>query len=259
MRKYLYMTRLSMMTALQYKAFFLANIISLLARILVSLYVWQTIFFSQPEVNGYTLASFTSYIIFANLLASLNSFSIGEELSHSILQGQIAGEFLRPYSFIVALFFKDLGMKCVELFKFLLIFALILCLQMDFYLPDIQTMLVFLISSILGVFIVQLLDLAFGFATFFTVNAWGIYVLRNGLFNIASGALLPLSFYPDAVEKVLSFLPYNYAVNVPVTILLGKEKDLLPLGIQLVWIPILLLFIGVLWQQAQRRIVIFGG
>lgn len=136
MRKYLYMTRLTMMTALQYKAFFVATFLSLAVKILVALYVWKTIFFTQPEVNGFTLQTFTTYIIFANLLASLNSFSLGEDLSYSIIQGSIAGEFLRPYSFIVALFFKDLGHKLLELFKFFLVFIGILLVHQDFYLPD---------------------------------------------------------------------------------------------------------------------------
>ena len=166
MRKYLYMTRLTMMTALQYKAFFVATFLSLAVKILVALYVWKTIFFTQPEVNGFTLQTFTTYIIFANLLASLNSFSLGEDLSYSIIQGSIAGEFLRPYSFIVALFFKDLGHKLLELFKFSLIFLGILLVHQDFYLPDGKTILIFLLSSILGMFIVLLLDMAFGFLAF---------------------------------------------------------------------------------------------
>ncbi|WP_155962823.1 ABC transporter permease [Streptococcus ruminantium] len=259
MRKYFYLTRLMMMTALQYKAFFVASFVSLAVKILVALYVWKTIFFTQPEVNGFTLQTFTTYIIFANLLASLNSFSLGKELSYRILDGSIAGEFLRPYSFIVSLFFKDLGDKLLELFKFSFIFIGIVLIHQDFYLPDGRTILIFLLSSLLGMFIVQLLDMAFGFLTFFTVNAWGVMLLRNGLFNLASGALLPLSFYPQAVENILRFLPYNYAVNVPVSILLGKESNLTALGLQALWIPILFGFIALLWSQAKRRIVIFGG
>lgn len=166
MRKYFYMTRLTMMTAMQYKAFFLATFVSLAVKILVALYVWKTIFFTQSEVNGFTLQTFTTYIIFANLLASLNSFSLGEDLSYSILKGSIAGEFLRPYSFILALFFKDLGNKLLELFKFALVFIGILLVHQDFYLPDGKTLLLFLVSSILGMFIVQLLDMAFGFLAF---------------------------------------------------------------------------------------------
>ncbi len=77
-----------------------------------------------------------------------------------------------------------------------------------------------------------------------------------GLFNLASGALLPLSFYPQAVENFLKLLPYNYAVNVPVSILLGQESDLTALGLQVIWIPILACFIAALWSQAKRRIVI---
>ncbi len=259
MRKYFYMTRLTMMNVLQYKAFFLASLVSLVVKIVVALYVWKTIFFTQPEVNGFTLQTFTSYIIFANLLSSLNTFSLGEELSYSIIKGTIAGEFLRPYSFILALFFKDLGHKLLELFKFGVIFVGLLLFSRDFFLPDGATLLAFLTSALLGMFIVQLLDMAFGFLAFFTVNAWGVMLLRNGLFSLASGALLPLSFYPQPVAEVLRWLPYNYAVNSPVSILLGQETQLSSLAMQVLWIPVLACFIALLWSQAKRKIVIFGG
>ncbi len=54
----------------------------------------------------------------------------------------------------------------------------------------------------------------------------------------------------------MKLLPYNYAVNVPVSILLGQESDLTALGLQVIWIPILACFIAALWSQAKRRIVI---
>ncbi len=176
MRKYLYMTRLTMMNAMQYKAFFLATFVSLAVKILVALYVWKTIFFTQSEVNGFTLQTFTTYIIFANLLASLNSFSLGEDLSYSILKGSIAGEFLRPYSFILALFFKDLGNKLLELIKFAIVFIGIY-LFIRFYLPDGRT---FALSSQLHFRDVYRSITGYGFwlLSIFTVNAWGVMLLR---------------------------------------------------------------------------------
>lgn len=259
MRKYLYLTRLTIMTGLQYKAFFLANLLSLSVRILVGLFVWKTIFLNQSQVKGFTLETFTTYLIFANLLASLNSFSIGQDLSRSILKGTITGELLRPYSFIIGLFFKDLGFKLLETFKFALSLLVVLLLQAHFYLPDLPHFLLFLVSSLLGMFIVQLLDLAFGFLSFFTVNSWGVLILRNGLFNLTSGALLPLSFYPQVVEKFLVFFPYHHAVNLPIAILLGQEEPSQGLLWQSLWIPFLMVLIALLWQEARRRLEIFGG
>ncbi len=109
-------------------------------------------------------------------------------------------------------------------------------------------------------FIVQLLDMAFGFLAFFTVNAWGVMLLRTGLFNLS---LLEHSCHSAFIQRpwktVLKLLPYNSAVNVPISILLGQESDLRALGLQVLWIPFLAIFIVGLWSQAKRRIVIFGG
>ncbi len=257
MRKYLYMTRLTMMNAMQYKAFFLATFVSLAVKILVALYVWKTIFFTQPEVNGFTLQTFTTYIIFANLLASLNSFSLGEDLSYSILKGSIAGEFLRPYSFILALFFKDLGNKLLELIKFAIVFIGILLVHQDFYLPDGQTILLFLVSSILGMFIVQLLDMAFGFLAFLQSTP-GSDAPTDGAFQSGFWGAFATQLLSTGCGKLLKLLPYNYAVNVPVSILLGQESDLRALGLQVIWIPILACFIASL-VPSQASYCHFGG
>ena len=63
MSKYIHITRLALITQLQYKSFFVATLIRTFIQVLVSIFVWKTIFFTQSHVNGYTLETFTTYII----------------------------------------------------------------------------------------------------------------------------------------------------------------------------------------------------
>lgn len=259
MTKYLHVTRQMIILQLQYKSFFIATLVSMLVKILVSLFVWQTIFAAQSEVNGYDLTTFTTYIIFANLLNNLNSFGIGRDLASSIIRGNITGELLLPYSPITALFFNDIGLKIIEAVKFLLILIIIPLAHPNFYLPDAKTWGLFLLTSLLGMFMVQLMDLGFGLLSFYTVNTWGLLILREGIFNLSAGVLLPLSFYPAPIAKVLSFLPYSFAVNFPINILLGKEVDTNLFWLQLIWVPILAGLMYFLWQEAKKRLIIFGG
>ncbi|MGT2942155.1 ABC transporter permease [Streptococcus constellatus subsp. viborgensis] len=259
MSKYIHITRLALITQLQYKSFFVATLIRTFIQVLVSIFVWKTIFFTQSQVNGYTLETFTTYIIFANLLGNLNSFSIGRDLSIMIVDGNITGELLYPYSLITSLFFQDFAVKIVEIVKFIPILLVIPLLQGQLYLPNWQTGLLFLFSSLLGMFIILLLDLGFSLTAFFTANTWGVLILRNGLFSLASGALLPLNFYPENIANILKLLPYSFAVNFPVNILLKRQVNFELFWIQLAWIPILSAFIAFLWYQAKRRLVILGG
>ncbi|MGT2799910.1 ABC transporter permease [Streptococcus marmotae] len=259
MTKYLHVTKQMLLLQLQYKSFFLATLISMLLKILVSLFVWKTIFASQSEVNGYSLATFTTYIIFANLLNNLNNFGIGRDLARSIVRGDITGELLYPYSPITALFFQDFGLKIIEAGKFILVLLVVPMVNPNFYLPDIKTLGIFVLTSLIGMFMVQLMDLGFGLLSFYTVNTWGLFILREGIFSLSAGVLLPLSFYPAPIAKLLSFLPYSFAVNFPITILLEKEVDPSLFWLQLIWAPLLAGLMYVLWQGAKKRLVIFGG
>ena len=231
MSKYIHITRLALITQLQYKSFFVATLIRTFIQVLVSIFVWKTIFFTQSQVNGYTLETFTTYIIFANLLGNLNSFSIGRDLSIMIVDGNITGELLYPYSLITSLFFQDFAVKIVEIVKFIPILLVIPLLQGQLYLPNWQTGLLFLFSSLLGMFIILLLDLGFSLTAFFTEN----------------------------IANILKLLPYSFAVNFPVNILLKRQVNFELFWIQLAWIPILSAFIAFLWYQAKRRLVILGG
>ncbi|MBF0787087.1 MULTISPECIES: ABC-2 family transporter protein [unclassified Streptococcus] len=259
MIKYLHVTRQMLILQLQYKSFFIATLTSMLVKILVSLFVWKTIFLAQSEVKGYSLATFTTYIIFANLLNNLNSFSIGRNLASSIVKGNITGELLLPYSPITALFFNDFGLKIIEAIKFLLVLAVIPLVNPEFYLPDAKVWGLFLLTSLLGMFMVQLMDLGFGLLSFYTVNTWGLFVLREGIFSLSAGVLLPLSFYPAPIANILNMLPYSFAVNFPINILLGKEVDTSLFWIQFIWVPILTVLMYFLWQTAKKRLIIFGG
>ena len=60
MSKYIHITRLALITQLQYKSFFVATLIRTFIQVLVSIFVWKTIFFTQSQVNGYTLETFTT-------------------------------------------------------------------------------------------------------------------------------------------------------------------------------------------------------
>lgn len=70
---------------------------------------------------------------------------------------------------------------------------------------------------------------------------------------------MPLSFYPENIANILKLLPYSFAVNFPVNILLKRPVNTELFWIQLAWIPILSAFIAFLWYQAKRRLVILGG
>ncbi len=61
-----------------------------------------------------------------------------------------------------------------------------------------------------------------GMTAFYFVQANGIRVVYQLLANIFSGALIPLGFFPGAVQRVMMFLPFQYTNYIPAMVWTSK-------------------------------------
>ena len=130
-----------------------------------------------------------------------------------IVDGNINGELLYPYSLITPLFFKTLLSEIVEIVKFIPILLVIpLCLPDSIYLPSVADCgLLFLFSSLLGMFIILLLDLGFSLTAFSRQILGGILILRNGLFHSLQERFCHKFFIQKILQTFLKLLPYSFA------------------------------------------------
>lgn len=97
---------------------------------------------------------------------------------------------------------------------------------------------------------------------FVTTYIFGMNIIKNATLNFLTGRLIPISFFPTALQKIFSFLPFTAMTYVPVMIYLGKYSGmqvLEQLGKQALWVVVLYLFGSFLWKKIERRIVILGG
>ena len=105
-------------------------------------------------------------------------------------------------------------------------------------------------------------DYCFGMLSFVTTYIFGMTIIKNAMLNFLTGKLIPISFFPAAVQKVFSFLPFTAMTYVPVMIYLGKystEQMIWELGKQAFWAIVLCLLGSFLWKKIEKRIVILGG
>ncbi len=80
--------------------------------------------------------------------------------------------------------------------------------------------------------------------------------------RVASGLLIPMSFFPDSVQRVLAWLPFEHIAFTPLQIYLGKldrAACVACAGDSMVWVIVLLVAAHVWWERAARKITIHGG
>jgi len=98
--------------------------------------------------------------------------------------------------------------------------------------------------------------------SFYTVNVWGLSVLQEAVITIMSGALVPLTLFPDWFQTVSLYLPFASLVYVPVAIYTGEiaASGIWPsILIQLGWVAAFFIFVRLLFAYAVRKVTVFGG
>ena len=87
-------------------------------------------------------------------------------------------------------------------------------------------------------------------------------MIKEALLSFLTGQLIPLSFFPAAVQRIFDFLPFSSMVYTPVMIYLGKYTGS-ELGFvllrQAVWILLLYALGSIIWKKVTKRLVVLGG
>jgi len=103
----------------------------------------------------------------------------------------------------------------------------------------------------------------FGLLTFWFLEIQSFIMLSYAVETLLAGQVFPLDLLPRPLYEISQYLPYFYQMYFPVAIFTGRINDpaaaLRGLGVQFVWVILLLLISRVLWLRGLRRHTAVGG
>ncbi|WP_053361552.1 ABC-2 family transporter protein [Bacillus sp. FJAT-27251] len=262
MNKYWQIAKVRMQEDTAYSAWYWAGTVSSILRLLIIYYFWQAVYSNRSAIQDIDLGTMITYIVVAMLLQGFVG-GVGQDLAENIKNGNVAIELMRPYDLIYKMFAVDLGSKLMHLIRGTIPMMLIAFFFMDITFPgSLEAWLLFIISAGLGLWIETFFDFLVGVLAFWTVNIWGVRVLKESLVTFFSGALVPISLFPDWLRVITEFLPFQAMVYLPVSIYSGMisgTEAYLAVGLQLFWLISFYVLVRVIWAQAVKQITIFGG
>ena len=253
---------------MSYKIGFFMRIIGGLLQVLIMYYLWMAIFNSSisEEIKGFTSSEMVIYIVISYITSQIINITIEGTVASEIRDGSVAVNLIRPISYKKRVFSESLGevlLRCITiilpLWSGFLIYRFITVRELP---PNIGTIVLFLISLLLGYMIMFLFNFIFGLSAFFVTYIWGFMICKGVILRFFSGELIPIVFFPDAVQKALQYLPFSAINYTPVMIYMGKfTKDQLisALFVQAIWVIILFLLMNILWKSAIKRLTVLGG
>jgi len=122
--------------------------------------------------------------------------------------------------------------------------------------------LAFLPSVLLSFFIVAGINFAVGTLAVRLKSILGLLRAKYFLLELFSGLLLPISYFPQGLQKLFKFLPFQYISYIPVLLYLGNINGraiATSLALQLLWVVVLFALGDAMWRWSSRKITIQGG
>ncbi len=114
-----------------------------------------------------------------------------------------------------------------------------------------------LFAALLQFFLFEFLSLL----AFWVENTYGIRFIMRVVMEVAGGAIIPLSFFPGALQTLFLALPFPFLIYLPMRIYLGKiplESVPPELLKEAVWIAGLVVMNRVVWKRGIRQYVAMG-
>ncbi len=260
---YYYMAKMKVLVSFTYRFEVFAAIGTNLIFMLSSIFLWKAVYRGIDTAAGVNESQMLSYAVVAVMLASFYSVNVEFTLHERIRQGSIAINFFRPVNLLLGYLAEDVGQSVGSLANKLLPLALITVVFIQVPAPaGIAAGLLFILAAVFGFLILWTISALIGTLCFWYVDLGDIGTIRDGIILLLSGKLIPLWLFPEGMQKIICFLPFQYIYQTPLGIYIGQlrgEQIAYSLLIQLFWIVILTALLCFSWGKAQKCVLIQGG
>lgn len=234
---------------------------------LFQIMLWIAVYNSSPtkSINGYNLQELLNYIVISNVVECATLIRFESTVAENISDGRIVMSLIKPISYKKELLFRGLGGVMGSLVLFCPVYMSIgIFINKGKIALSALDLILFLIFLVLAFAMNYYLGLIFASFIFKTIKADGIYWLRVSIINLFSGALIPFSFYPNALHAFLKLSPFSYLRFIPITILLNRKQMssieiLMYLLIGIIYVFSMAWIANLLWDKQYKQILIFGG
>ena len=223
MRKYLFIFKLSMMSALQYVINILINSIGYTMHIFIFFNLWNYIY-SNPEelINGYSKSQMIWYVIVTEILwSALGGRKLCRNICDDVKGGNIAYNINKPYSYIGYVFSNHLGEVTIRLFIYTII-GMSLGIIFNGSFPNMNTIsiMIIFISCILATIINTLFIISIGLISLIIEESYPFYWLYSKAILLL-GTIFPVEFFSGIIQKVVTFSPIYVMCYGPARLFVG--------------------------------------
>lgn len=263
-RKFTRIINTAWQRALSYRSTVLAYRIGNTLEFGVQLLLWTAIFGSGNEIKGYTYNEIVSYTLVGWLILYFTvSYGLESHISNEIRRGELSSYLLKPIRYLKYILILSFGRASLSVISGVVMQTIFVFLfRKNIVLT--QSIVQFLIGIVIvfiGYFVQLYISILIGFISFWVTDISGIHYTIGIIKKILSGAYFPTNLLPTTFLNVSRFLPFIYIFYFPTQVFLGNvgiQETLIGLGIQIVWLILLVSVTRFVWRMGVRRFESYG-
>jgi ABC-2 type transport system permease protein len=246
-----------------YRLGFLFIVMGNVVYMVVAFFLWRSIYAGSTSIHGLTFDQALLYVALGStvfiLLKTYADWGMGQE----IRDGTVAVFLTKPIDYQFYTFFTNLGFPLTSLITVVGPTILLLVFAFRIHFEFGAGIFFFPFSLILAFIISFHFDYLVGLSGFYTESIWGISTTKEIIISVLSGMLLPLQFFPAAIQRVLEWLPFQAIYFTPLMMVTAPGRSagyfLSMLGVQGVWAVLTFLLTRLAYAQAIKVLRVAGG
>jgi ABC-2 type transport system permease protein len=237
------------------------SIASLAVRVYLLRVVWVALYARNAAPHDMQLHTIITYSTVALLMGLILDIDQTRLLHDKLHDGSIVVDMMKPISVPFYLFADGTGevMFHAALIAPSLALALLI-VHID--VPPPAVLGAFAVSFFLGYFVGFCLNFMLNCIAFWTLEISAVQLIMTWVTDLLGGQIVPLLFFPAAVQQAIFALPFAAMFSTPLLIYIGEippERYAEVMGLQALWIVVLGGIATVMWRAGTRRVVVQGG
>lgn len=234
----------------------------------ISFYIWNAIYGSATgdTLGGLTRPEMIVYVFMSFVVSQVVTVGIASYMRDDIWEGAVAMMLIKPIDYRLSLISRAAASAIFNM----VIPGVFVWVGIEIYKAvvlgvaavSVANVFLFLLSIIMSFLIYVLFDFCFGMVAFITTYYFGLALVKSAILGFLSGALIPISFFPGALQTVFEMLPFSSMIYAPVMIYLDKYAGwelVFVLARQLFWVIFLYALGSLFWHKVTKRLTILGG
>lgn len=225
------------------------------------IFIWRSLAESGALSKGTSLDRLMTYTLMSTIFHQ--ELNIISPATSSLWEGSIIGRFLRPMPVEISFFAETIGRWWIPNFLFfglpLWLLSPVLGIR-PWPATGLSGLLAFF-SLILAASLGFAIDLLFAaFAMHLKNGCFAALAVREAVYSLLSGEMIPFSMFPFGIGTVFSLLPLGSVAHGPLTIYTGTAGNpWAVLGLSVLWNIVLWTAAVHVFQKSKERMISFGG